>query len=206
MNTLPRVVSPAPEADMVSLFLRSEFHSTRWNRVILEMLRKENLSTNLIDTPNTADEQENRLRSRILGSYRGYGRNREMFENFPTDMVWQWIEFDRQFLSTIKYIDYSYWNKLSNGSRSPSDAARNIRKGVEVYSVSNAPFLEAAEAVRQGEVFPEMILVSKDLSSEVVVVEGHQRLTAYILAGQKAPDSYRALVGLSPSIAEWGCY
>ena len=79
-------------------------------------------------------------------------------------------------------------------------------KGVKVYGVINAPFLEAAEAVRYGKIFPEIILVSKDLSSEVVVLEGHQRLTACVLAGQKAPEAYRALLGLSPSLAEWGCY
>ena len=69
------------------------------------MLREENLSAALIDMPNTVDEQESMLRARILGRYRGYAQNREMFEDFPTDMTWQWIEFERAVLTSIKYIN-----------------------------------------------------------------------------------------------------
>jgi hypothetical protein len=58
----------------------------------------------------------------------------------------------------VRYIEYSYWNELSGGSRLPGDAAERIRAGVRVSGVSNGRFIAAARAVRRGERFSPLIL------------------------------------------------
>ena len=59
---------------------------------------------------------------------------------------------------------------------------------------------------RSGILFPEMIFVSKSENDYFVVLEGHLRLTAYILNLEKTPEELKVIVGYSKKIDEWGCY
>jgi hypothetical protein len=38
------------------------------------------------------------------------------------------------------------------------------------------------------------------------VLEGHVRLTAYMLARDRLPPELQVLVGSSPAITSWGCW
>lgn len=102
----------------------------------------------------------------------------------------------------MRYIDYSYWNELSGGSRLPEDAARSICANVEVYGVSNDGFLRAVEALRKGETFLELILIGTS-PDVLIVLEGHVRLTAYLLAWEYEPEELPVLIGISPDFVGW---
>ena len=157
----------------------------------------------LLEEPDITRAADNELRAGVLARFRGYGEDRDLFEGYPASIAWHWILLDRHELSRIKYVDYSYWNLLSGGLRRPIDAARTIRDGTEIYGVSNQPFLEGAEAVRHGTVFEAPILVAPDPDGDLVILEGHGRMTVYALAGEDAPDVIRALLGISPGFASW---
>lgn len=100
----------------------------------------------------------------------------------------------------MRYIDYSYWNELSGGSRLPVDAAGRIREGVRVFGISNQRFLDAADAVARGERFPPLILAGPHYD-DLVCLEGHLRLTGYALAG--FPVEVECLIGTAPTMGRW---
>jgi hypothetical protein len=126
-----------------------------------------------------------------------------MFEGFPKNVAWARFAISSLELMQVRYIDYSYWNELSGGSRLPSDAAIRIRKGATVFGMSTHHFLEMAEELRRGTQYPELILVGAEAHSLLVVLEGHARLTAYALVPDLIPRDLTVIVGLSASISDW---
>jgi hypothetical protein len=116
--------------------------------------------------------------------------------------MWYRAVISKEEIARVRYIVYSYWNELSGGSRLPSDAAANIRAGLVVYDVPNDNFWKTSQAVADGIMFPELILVGTSPAA-LIVLEGHVRLTAYCLALEWLPAEMTVLVGLSPDFASW---
>jgi hypothetical protein len=195
-----RILGPSSEDEMVSLYLAGELSSERFGAAIRAELAQHHLSERLLTRPDLTDEVGNRQRRAVLATTRGYGEDREMFEYFPDRVVWEWARLDPGDLARVRYIEYSYWNELSGGSRLPIDAARRIEEGVTVFGVQNDRFARAADALRGGAQFPPLILagVSRD---KLVCLEGHLRLTAYALAG--FPIDLDCLIGTAPALDRW---
>jgi hypothetical protein len=61
-----------------------------------------------------------------------------------------------------------------------------------------------AQAVADGAWFPPLILVTTGTSGALVVLEGHVRLTAYMMCPDRLPPELEVLVGSSPGAAGWG--
>ena len=103
----------------------------------------------------------------------------------------------------VTYIDYSYWNEISNGTRLPTEAAKTIRSGRPIFEMSTEGFLRIAVALRRGATFSELILVRAAVGSDIVVLEGHVRLTVYALVPELIPSQVIALLGTSPDFKGW---
>jgi len=103
-------------------------------------------------------------------------------------------------LATVRYIDYDYWVELSGGTRLAVDAAPRIRAGVAPFGVSSDWALGMAREVARGARFPPLILVTTGPGGDLVVLEGHARLTAYMLARDQLPPELEVLVGSSPAM------
>lgn len=199
-----RYIEPITEHDMVVVFLKTEIHSTgRYDKEILALLERDGVSRKIIDEPDMGNPEENDYRIQLLGDFRGYKQNRGLFECFPDDVSWYRGALSKDELARTRYIDYSYWNVLSGGSRLPVDAAKNIRAGIEVFGESTQWGLEMAQALEAGAVFPELILVGCSPESGLVVLEGHVRLTAYILALEHIPEELNVIVGFSANMGDW---
>ena len=69
------------------------------------------------------------------------------------------------------------------------DAAENIKKGTEIFGESNDQFWKLAKYIKEGGKFPEIILMS-----DMVLLEGHVRMTAYLLASD-TPKPLEMIVG-----------
>ena len=196
------------EQEMIALFLHQEFTSERYRSKLLECLQRERLPQTIITAPDLTNAAENTHRRRVLQLYRGYGTDEgEYLSGFPTEGVrWEWITLTPSELRQVKYIAWDYWLELSGGSRLPTDAAERIRADVRPYGVSNAGFLAMAALVASGVVFPPLILVTAQGQGGHVVLEGHVRLTAYILQFDNLPPELEVLIGSSPKIARWPNY
>ena len=136
----------------------------------------------------------------MLAATRGYGEDRELFEHFPAEVNWVRAQLVATELARVRYIEYSYWNGLSGGSRLAADAARRIDAGMRPFGVSNERFRRAARALQSGERFPPLILAGPHYD-DLVCLEGNLRLTAHALAG--FPIEAECLVGTTPALARW---
>lgn len=198
-----RILGESSENEMIACFLRGELTSERFGPGLQAALNAIGGSERLVSEPNLSDETENRLRRDLLAATRGYGQNRDVFdEDFPRPSSVRWVraELDRHELARVRYIDDSYWNALSDGSRLPADAAQRIRDGVRVFGVSNRRFIAMARAVARGERFDQLILAGCEYN-DLVCLEGHLRLTGYALAG--FPVKSECLIGTAPTMGRW---
>ena len=200
-----KVISSASEDVMIALFLEGELVSTRFGDAIRTELKKDALPVNIIRYPDTTNVADNYARREILSETRGYEQRKELFTGFPKDVTWMNVQITKAELALVKYIKYSYWEEITNGSRLPKDAASTIENGREVFGVSNTGFLDAAKVLRAGRKFPTMIFVGDD-NGKLVVLEGHLRLTAFALAWDAVPQCVNVLLGTSAHMAEWSCF
>ena len=194
------------EDEFVASFLAGEIDSARFGDALLTLIREKGWDPSLVTDPRLGDAEECSCRRRLLAQHRGFGLDRELFEGFPTDVTWGRWRITRSELWSVLYINYSYWNVLSGGSRLPTDAAARILKGVAAYDVPNDGFMSAAQALREGVEFPELILVRPDSSARPVVLEGHLRITAYALAPDHAPADLVVIMGQCPDMTRWADY
>jgi hypothetical protein len=140
---------------------------------------------------NIKNKKENLDRLNIMKKFRGYPDN-GLFENFPKISEWKYLELDEKDIDNIYYIDYDYWNELSNGTSKPVEAAKVINSGREIYNVSNQPFFDGFEYNKANK-FPPIILITCN-NEKFLIIEGHSRMTIYGFNPSKLNGTY-AYVG-----------
>ncbi|MBW3537895.1 hypothetical protein KY386_00205 [Candidatus Parcubacteria bacterium] len=187
-----KVIARISEDEMVAEFLKGEVMSERFSKDLAETCKELGVENKIIINPNTNDKVENDLRRRVLSKYRGWKEDRELFEDFPSDLLWHKAELTVDDLLNSKYVDYSYWNELSNNARLVREGAASVKAGKVVFDVSNDRFWRVAEAIESGTEMPPLILVQK--GGQLEILEGHLRATAYCLAN-KLPSVIQGIVG-----------
>ncbi|MGH2856355.1 MAG: transposase [Solirubrobacteraceae bacterium] len=195
-----RVLRESSKAEMVSVFLQGELFSERFGSAVRDALRACGARERLLTDPDLHDMDANRLRGAVLAATRGYGEDRELFEHFPAEVHWAWARMTPSDLAGVRYIEYSYWNELSGGSRFTADAARRIKAGVQPWGVSNEPVRRLSGDLLSGARFPPLILAGR-CYEDLVCLEGNVRLTAHARAG--FPIEIECLVGIAPTLERW---
>jgi hypothetical protein len=201
-----RVIADITEDAMVAAFLAAEIRSERFGDRLRALLERDSLARTLVEQPDLSSPTGNAERRRLLGEFRGYQQNREMFVGFPDDVHWQRVTLTRAELAQVRYIVYDYWLELTGGTRLPADGVARIRANQRVYDVPMEGFLHVEAAFRQGAVFPELIVVRSGPDTPLVVLEGHLRLTVYALAPECVPDELPVILGTSPAMTGWSDY
>src|SRR5207253_2679104 len=82
--------------------------------------------------------------------YRGYEARVGLFDGFPHDVRWDWVNLQPDDVLQVKYINYDYWTELSGGSRRAADAPGLIRAGVAPCGVSSEWAIGFEEAFAAG--------------------------------------------------------
>lgn len=183
-------IRKSSEAEIVLEFLKMEWTSVRFEKQLRASMETIGVGEELLFCADLNDSHENSLRRRLLGDFRGYGQNRALFENFPLNLSWTLMRFDAEDLARLRYIRYDYWDVLSGGTGRPLDAAENIRRGITVFDVPNDGFQAAAQALDRGVRFPPLIaLCASAAPSDIFLVEGHLRATAYALRPKAFPGT-----------------
>jgi hypothetical protein len=193
-----RLLQPISADEMVAHFLQTEIRSLRFEDKILGLLAKDGEDRAIVESPDLHDPAENAYRAALLGEWRGYGRDAHIFQDLPDDVVWYRAALDRADGERVMYInDEEFWNEFSGGSRLVRDAVRRIYAG-EIPAEEAAWFWPIADALAQGQTFPELILVYNPATEELVLLEGHVRMTGFLLRPENLPSELPVLLGVSP--------
>jgi hypothetical protein len=189
---------------MVRAFLRAEIDSPRFQDGqglrLRDQIRQVGLDPrSLIDTADLGDTRANALRREILRQWRGYCDAKSMFAGMPDDVTWRRVRLQPDEIGSLLYCNHPTWIALAVSGRSVADGAANINKVVAPDNV-NAHITQVADRVRRGEKFPELILV-QTLDGQLILLEGHTRATAYLIAPIRGPID--AFVGSSLQIGQW---
>ena len=189
------VVRKSSENEMILEFLKGELNSNRFNSDLNDSLNELNVDSNIISNGDLSNEDENSLRLKIMKQYRGYPDSL-LFENFPRILEWKLMKLDKEDINNIYYIDYDYWNLLSNDTSSPLEAVKNIMDGREIFDVSNKPFLDGVDYLKSNS-FPPVILITCN-DKRYLIVEGHSRMTIYGFDPTKLNGTYAYVGYCSP--------
>lgn len=179
-----KYIRGAEEKDVAKAFLAAELNNPRHNDAYRVALGKSG-----IDVAQKLNDQD---MLEIFKIARGWP-NQLLFAGFPGNVSWELVEIDTNDLQRMRYINYSYWNELSQGSSRPARAANSVRAGVEVFGQSNTLFKDIADAVKAGSEFPPLVLGTLS-DGNCVIIEGHARATGFTLAG-RVPAGQRAILG-----------
>jgi DNA phosphorothioation-dependent restriction protein DptG len=179
--------------DMLAVFLKAEIASERFGEKIISQLGLGSKERSVVDTPDITNVVENAYRRQLLASYRAY-----VFEELPAHTQWYRAVLNRDEVMKIRYIDYDYWNEISDNTRLPIVATEAIRAGREIYGQSTQVFLDGAEKLRAGALFPELIVVGTSPEEQLTVYEGHGRVTCYMLAPECIPEALEVVAGFAP--------
>ena len=71
------------ENEVVLNFLLGEIQSERFCDNLLQIMKEKNINKSIILDADLDNDFENKLRKELLGDFRGYGKNRDLFEHFP---------------------------------------------------------------------------------------------------------------------------
>lgn len=171
-----KVIRTSSEDEMLLEFLKGELTSERFSKNIQNVLDKLNLNSDIIFNGDISSNNQNQLRKKIMKLFRGYP-NVDLFERFPKNIEWKFVEFEETDIDKIYYINYDYWNELSNNTSKPTEAAKNIINGIEIYNVSNQPFIDGKKKLDFCSFPPIIILTCNE--EKYLIIEGHSRMTIY---------------------------
>jgi hypothetical protein len=194
------------EDEVISVFLKAEIESSRFRDKLLSILENHHVSLSSINQPDILNVHENEDRRKIIGEYRGFGFKKDLFEDFPSEVSWFRVNLTPEELSKVQYINWDYWLEVTNDTRLPLVLVKKIRNNTLPDNEEVRRFKAVAKEIESGKKFQEMIMVAKDEKSRLVVLEGHLRLTAYILSKKPLQASIEVIIGFSDQITKWGNY
>jgi hypothetical protein len=188
---------------MVLAFVQAEIDSARFGPRYAAILSNSGLErSSIVDEPNLQSDTENRIRRELLTAVRGYGNRTLLFKGFPQNVTWRKVAIEAEDFGKLKYANYVTWVQLSGGSRLVIDGARRA-EATQVGENANENIKAVTDDLRAGKRYPALIAVESEGSS-LVLVEGHTRATACVLAQGAKP--VEVIAGYSPQMQLWTFY
>ena len=196
----------ASEPEVVASFLRGELDSSRFGAAVRSAVRRAG-GLALLTDPDLLSPRENDARRAALAEARGWGSDHGLFAGFPTDVAWDHGLLEVGELARVRFIEDPYWTSLSGGSRRPADVRSTLehpeRLPAWLRQMDLEWPIELAEVIAKEGVPGELIVVGTSDLDELVVLEGHARLTALFFGALHDRMPVRAYVGTSSHIQRW---
>jgi hypothetical protein len=191
-----RLLGPASEDDMVATFLAAEITSDQYGTQVSQILAGLGQPRSVVEKPDTRDQAANAVRRQVLAAYRQYPTG-DVFTGMPADVRWHHAALTPAELAAVRYIDDPYWTDFSGGTRLAADGARKL--GPWQYQWPWTTHRRIAENLRYGKPPPTIILISEPGPANLVVIEGHKRLTVLLACWQLLPAELEVLLGITAS-------
>lgn len=174
-----KTIRETNENEMLLEYLKCEVNSNRFGGKLEETLEELKLTKDIIFNANLDNQQENEQRKLIMKKFREYPIG-DIFKNFPKQFKWQYVQFEEGDFDKMFFLNWPCWNKRTNNSGKPADAARNVLNGVEFEDIPNEKFLKGLEYLENGNQFKPLIALTCN-GKKFVLIEGHSRMTVYAL-------------------------
>jgi len=186
-----RIISPMSEQQVISEFLRSEFHHPEFEEYRTEFRQ-------IVNVPNLDNERENALRRALLFLRRG-----AMWRELPENTEWFKVELEHDDLDRIRFFPRAQWRRLAQGSFYLTDMVECLRSKSE--ESQNDLFFQKLRRlhipVRDGLVNPTVLLIGVDAQSPLTIIDGNHRMAAAMLSQPPvALEGFQFFCGLSPSM------
>jgi hypothetical protein len=197
-----RELVPISEGEMVLTFIRGEIASPRKSASrYREFIRQNSLDrAQLVENADLADLNANEQRLQLLRYVRGYPDS-YLFCNFPISTKWRRAVLEPADFPRLKYIrGDDNWNKLSNDTRRVSEGARNLDRILITTGEINGQIRELAKVLQNGPI-GELIVVEDGRHTDLVVLDGMHRATAYLYGG--TTTAIPTLIGSSLEMCRW---
>lgn len=196
-------IRPATADEMVLAFLRGEVDSpTNRGQLVIDAIARIGANrVELLDHADLNDPQQNKARRRVLGETRGYGLGQWLFVGFPDDTTWRLVTVTPAEVKRFRYANCEPWASLSGTSRLVADGVKNLDL-VQNAVVRPDVFGIAARLPRHQ--FPQLIATQPAGATDIVLMEGHTRATAYALTNM--PNEIEVFIGTSPGMAGWSFF
>jgi hypothetical protein len=193
-----RILGSVSEDEVIGCFLRAELGSGRYGQVVRKLLDRDGRDVDVLARPDLTDSAANRYRSGLLDEYRGFVQRIGLFGRFPERVEWYRAALSRDEVLEVLYIDWDWWLEISDGTRRPTIAAEKIRRGEVAGSTveEHRMLLDLPQ--------PELIVVTKPDRAQLVVLEGHYRLTAYAMFPALLADELELYLGEAEDMGTWG--
>ena len=185
------IVRSLSEPEVISEFLRSEFHHPEFEEYRYEF-------GHLVNHPSLESHRENALRRALLFLRRG-----AMWRELPENTLWFEVTLSRSDLSRIRFFPRAQWRRVAEGSFYVTDMIESLRaKWKESPEDEFFRKLERiSNSVGDRLVNPTVLLIGIDDKSPLTILDGNHRMAAAMLAQPPADlQLFRFICGLSPAM------
>ena len=192
------------EDEVIHAFLRSELNSPRFGAATRDALATV-AEIDLLTDPDFSSATANSARRAALAAARGWGTGEGLFAGFPDVLSWTHGMLEPTELDRLRFIDSSYWNELSGHTRRPDQVSATVADGLPTWvtDIGLEWILDLAEIIARRPHVSDLIVVGTPDLAELVVLEGHARLTAIFVGGLQSQVTASAYVGTSVDISAW---
>ena len=186
-----RILRQMNEEEVMSEFLRSEFHHPEFDDYRREFEA-------LVKNPDLNSSRENAVRQALLFLRRG-----TMWRELPRDTKWFEVELSAHELDRVRFFPRAQWRRVAEGSFYMKDVVERLRLKLEESAddqfFSKLRVLTAS--VGTDVVNPTVLLIGVDGKGPLTILDGNHRMAAAMLSDSSpALHRFRFVCGFSPEM------
>lgn len=179
-----------PEEEVMSEFLRSEFHHPEFDDYRSEF-------DHLVQKPNLNSSRENALRQALLFLRRG-----PMWRELPADTKWFEVELKYDDMDRIRFFPRAQWRRIADGSFYMKDVVERMRPKME--ECRDDEFYRKlrllSHSVEDNLINPTVLLIGVNNTGPLTILDGNHRMAAAMLNRPEVLERFRFICGFSPQM------
>jgi len=184
---------PLSEEEVISEFLKNEFHHPEFNEYRDKFEEP-------VERPNLSSPAENSLRRALLFLRRG-----AMWRELPADTRWYEVELTPRDLERVRVFPRAQWRQIAQGSFYLTDIVDRIRdqaqdrRDDEFFSKIRLLGRLVTDELAK----PTILLIGLDECGPLTILDGNHRVAAAMLTAPGAvTQRFRFICGFSPSMTK----
>jgi O-antigen/teichoic acid export membrane protein len=186
-----RLRRPFREEEVMSEFLRSEFHHKEFDNYREQF-------ADLVRNPDLTSPTQNSVRQALLFLRRG-----AMWRELPADTKWFEVELIPEDVARVRFFPRAQWRRVADGSFYMHDVIKRIR--LKLDNSEQGDFFNKlrrlTNSIEDDGVSRTILLIGADENAPLTILDGNHRMAAAMLNQSPAHwDQFRFVCGLSPEM------